>query len=60
MKLTVDRLDLKPEFKDTNCSLTKFEHFLPDVQNAIKTVGHAVFWEYDKSSYNRINLEQND
>lgn len=59
MKLTVDREDLKPEHKDVNCSMTKFEHFLPGVQEAIKTVGYAVFWEYDNSSYNRINSSYN-
>jgi hypothetical protein len=54
MHLTVDRLDLKPEHKDIPCSRTKYEHFRPEVQEAIKTVGKATFKEFDGSNYNAI------
>lgn len=59
MKLTVDREDLKPEFVDTNCSLTLFEYFKKDVQIAILTVGKATFQEYDRSNYNVIYAPKN-
>lgn len=54
MKLILDREDLKPQFIDTNCSLTAFEHFKEDVQKAIVAVGRAQFREYDGSNYNAI------
>lgn len=54
MKLIVDREDLKPEFKNINCSQTKFEHFQENVQAAIVAVGRAQFREYDGSNYNAI------
>jgi len=65
MKLTLDRIDLKPEFRDINCSQTMFSHFKDDVQTAIVSAGGATFWEYDRRNYNailipidqRINLE---
>ena len=54
MKLTIDRLDLKPEHKDINCSQTRFEHFTDETQAAIKAAGHAQFREFDGSNYNAI------
>ena len=54
MKLTLDRDDLKPEYQDTRCSLTRFHHFLPAVQDAVMAVGRATFREYDESNYNAI------
>lgn len=54
MKLTLDRLDLRKEYKDISCSKTKFGHFSDKAQVAIRTVGRAVFYEYDRSSYNAI------
>jgi len=54
MHLTIDRLDLKKEFENTNCSQTKFDHFLPEVQAAIAVVGSAQFREFDGRSYNAI------
>lgn len=54
MRLTLDREDLKPEYKDINCSQTKIEHFKMDVKVAIIAVGKAQFREYDGSNYNAI------
>ena len=54
MKLTLDRKDLKPEYADINCSQTRFEHFKPQVRQAIIQVGQATFWEYDGRNYNAI------
>ena len=54
MKLTLDREDLRPEHQNVNCSQTRFEHFKPEVQTAIATVGRAQFREYDGSNYNAI------
>lgn len=54
MKLTIDREDLKPEHRDVNCSLLKFDHFLPEVQNAVRVVGQATFREYSGNSYSVI------
>ena len=54
MKLTLDRQDLKPEYRDINCSQTKFEHFTLQVQQSIREAGKATFKEYDGSNYNAI------
>lgn len=35
--------DLLPEFADINCSQTRFEHFKPEVQAAIRAAGRAKF-----------------
>lgn len=55
MKLTLDRLDLLPEHQNINCSLTRFEHFTPEAQGAIRAAGRATFYELDHSSYNAIH-----
>lgn len=55
MKLTLDRDDLKEEFKDIACSRTRFEHFTSDAQDAILVVGRATFYEWDRRSYNAIH-----
>jgi hypothetical protein len=54
MKLTLDREDLKPEFKTVNCSRTNFEHFKMEVQQAICEAGRAEFREWDGWNYNAI------
>ena len=55
MELKLFREDLEDEYKNVNCSQTKFYMFHQDVQQAIYAVGErAVFWEYDGSSYNAI------
>ena len=54
MKLILDRDDLKAEYKDVNCSQTCFEHFVIQVQQAIREAGRAQFREYDGSNYNAI------
>ena len=54
MKLTIDREDLKPEFKNINCSQTRFEHFVLQAQQAIREVGRGIFMEYDGRNYNAI------
>ena len=54
MKLTLDRDDLKPEYRNINCSQTEFKHFHKTVQRAIEAVGRATFQEYDGRNYNAI------
>ena len=54
MNLKIDRDDLKPEYKDINCSRTRFEHFNETTQAAIAAVGRAQFREFDGSNYNAI------
>ncbi len=62
MKLELDRIDLKEEystqFTRINCSQTRFEHFKEDVQKAIKSVGHATFYEFDRRNYNVVYPEE--
>ena len=55
MKLTLDRLDLKLEHSNINCSKTRFEHFQPHIQAAIIAADGATFQEYDGSNYNAIH-----
>lgn len=43
MQLKLCRLDLKSEYEDIACRLTKFEHFKPEVQDAIQLAGRAIF-----------------
>ncbi len=54
MQLILDRIDLKEEHKHVPCSKTKAEHFKEDIQVAIALIGWAVFYEHDRSNYNRI------
>lgn len=54
MKLTLDRLDMKNEYRDVNCSQVKFEYFKTEVQLAIRAVGRATFWNWDRKSYNSV------
>lgn len=54
MRLTLDRDDLRPEFRDVPCDQTKFEHFTDKAQRAIYMSGKATFYEYDLSNYNVI------
>ena len=54
MKLELDREDLKKEYRGIDCSQTRFEHFKLQVQQAIREVGRARFWESDGSNYNAI------
>lgn len=54
MKLTLDRLDLRPEFEDISFRKSKFEHFNESAQRAIVYVGRATFQAYDRSNYNAI------
>ena len=55
MKLTLDRLDLKSQHVNTNCSLTRYEHFTDEAQAAIRVVGRAIFAEFDGRNYNVIH-----
>ena len=57
MRLTLYRDDLLPEFKNINCSQTRFEHFSEKAKEAIRLVGKATFREHDHSNYNAIYLE---
>ncbi len=54
MRITLDRLDIKPEFENINCSQTRIEHFKPEIQAVIRRAGRATFHEYDNSNYNAI------
>jgi hypothetical protein len=54
MELFLDRIDLKPKHENIESSLTRFEHFKPEVQEAIKIVGRATFKNFDGSNYNAI------
>lgn len=56
MKLLLDRSDLQPQYQDTlSCSLVKYEHFNQQTQQAVDTVGYAVFEEFDSSKHNPIS-----
>ena len=63
MKLTLDPLDLRPEFqektekglnKSISTSQITFCHFTDMVQIAICTVGEAVFYSWDHKTHNVI------
>lgn len=54
MKLILDREDLKPEYREINCSRTEFQHFTAKTQRAIRQVGRATFIEQNYSNYNAI------
>lgn len=58
MRLKLDRDDLLPEHHDIGCSLTKYEHFKPQVQQAIRIVGRATFHGF--GTYNEIYPSEND
>ena len=45
MKLEVFRHDLQIKFRRMAFSRIGFEHFKPNVQNAIREAGRARFWE---------------
>ena len=60
MRLTLDRIDLRPEHQKINCSRTRFEHFRPTVQQAIRIVGRAQFIEWDGENYNAIYPDEAD
>ena len=55
MQLTVDREDMNEDAKEKSCGKTKFDDFLPEVQDAIIVVGRATFQEFDRSNYNAIH-----
>lgn len=59
MNLELDRNDLREPFKTIGYADTKFEHFKPEVQAAIRAVGpgRAVFWTKHAGdrAYNAIN-----
>lgn len=54
MKLTLDRMDLLPEYEQLSTSKTKFEHFNDEAKTAIIAVGKAIFQSYDRELYNAI------
>lgn len=54
MTLDLDRDDLLPALRNTNTSLTKYEHFKAEVQAAIRAVGRATFRCGLIGSYNAI------
>lgn len=54
MKVFLHREDLKPEFSDMPCSVTRFEHFSNVAQALMLIAGFATFEEHDKSEHNII------
>ena len=54
MVLELSYADLKSERKNCNPSQTKFEKFTDQVQQAIRVVGEAMFYNGDRSNYNKI------
>ena len=65
MKLTLDPLDLKEEFQrkdaegtsiDQACNTrdVDFEKLRTEVQEAIRAVGRATFYAWDRQTYNAI------
>lgn len=60
MKLTLDRDDLKDEYKDIPCRNTDFIHFKSDVQRVISIVGRATFREWSGDNYNAILPKKED
>lgn len=60
MRLTLERGDLRREYKDIPFDETSFEHFADSAQDAIKLVNHAYFREYNHkrhmSDHNMIYL----
>lgn len=60
MQLTINRSDLRPEYVNTNCSQTKFNHFSDEAQQAMLVTGRAVFWESDGRNYNTVYPPKKD
>ncbi len=54
MTLELGYTDLQPGYMHVNPSLTKFHMFSLAAQAAIKAVGEAMFFNGDKSNYNKI------
>lgn len=54
MKLLLDDMDLKEEHRMVNCSLTRFEHFTEEAQEAIRVVGKATYETWERDNYNAI------
>lgn len=55
MRLELDRLDMTAGFDDTvPCSKIRFKHFDDVAQGAIRAVGSATFYEFDRQNYNKI------
>jgi len=54
MKLELDRLDLKRKEKGIACSRISFEHLSEKAQEAVRAVGKATFWEFDRRCYNVV------
>ncbi len=54
MRLELGYEDLKPEHAGCNPSQTRFNKFTEKVQQAIQIAGEAVFYNGDRSNYNKI------
>jgi len=55
MKLELDRLDLKHEHRETlSCSKVDFPHLTAEAAAAVRVVGKATFYEFDRSNYNVV------
>jgi hypothetical protein len=54
MLLELDRLDLREDARDVPVQSVVFRLFKPEVQAAIRAVGQAVFYSWDRTNYNDI------
>lgn len=59
MKLELDPLDLRPEFKKDGdlaipTSTVTFEKLDSQAQAAVKVVGRATFYTFDRQNYNAV------
>ncbi len=58
MRLTLERSDLDPRFRDRPCSLIRLEHLTSQAQEAVVAAGGGVFKESDGSNYNAIPCDR--
>jgi hypothetical protein len=54
MKLTLDLADLKPESREKPTSTVGYDDFPPEVQAAIRVVGSATYYTYNRDNYNAV------
>ena len=61
MRLTLDPLDLRPEFEDEGIptSQVRFKHFKPEAQKAIRAAGGAIYYTWERDNYNSIRPPKN-
>jgi hypothetical protein len=54
MKLEVGREDLKHEHRNIKCRQVDFKHLRSEVQEAVRAVGKATFYDTDRSNYSVV------